>query len=141
MIECKRPLSWRGVPANLHRARSQLLEHLKGVPPGARGVVAISLSKAMNRGEKLLGFDSEEAGRRGLEQQVTEAAERFYEVWGTFGQEIVGLIFHVITPALDRRNNMYVVAQQLEGRSLRDEGGTDHPAFLALGRQLEAIRF
>lgn len=53
-VECKRPFTESGVTRNLTRAEKQIIQKLKDpakLPPGARGIVAISLSKTINPGD------------------------------------------------------------------------------------------
>ena len=137
LIECKRPLSVRGAKECLSRARRQILAELKGRRVGARGVIALSLSKVLNRGDKLFGYDDEAQGREGLHQYLRGTAARFSASWQKLPNDIVGVIFHVITPAVDRTTNLYVSAQHTNIHPLAGDGSPDQRVFRGFGAALE----
>lgn len=141
-FECKRPFSPSRVSKNINKAAKQLKSDLAG-HPGARGVIAISLSKVLNAGDKLYAFDREADGRLGLAEALSTAAEGSFRLAQKklAGSKIVGIIYHVITPALNRQLDMYYVVQQLEGRFLAREGSAGHRAFEELGQALEAGQY
>lgn len=138
---CKRPFAGDRVPRLINRARKQLAADIGG-HPGVRGVVAVSLSKVLNVGDRLFVFSTEAEGRRGLPEALTKAAARFGRAEKKLvGGKVVGIIYHVITPALNRELDMYYVAQQLEAHPFSPEGSADYAVFRALGRALEAAQY
>lgn len=140
-FECKRPFSPGKISKLITKAARQLKSDL-AARPGARGVIAMSLSKVMNAGDRLYTFDQEAEGRLGLADALTEAAWRFRNAEQQFvGSKIVGMIYHVITPALNRDLDMYYVVQQLEAHPLASDGSADYRAFHALGRALEDAQY
>jgi hypothetical protein len=139
LIECKRPLSVRGARECVSRARRQVLAEVKRRPVGTRGVIALSLSNVLNRGDKLFGYDHEVQGREGLHQHVREAAARFSASWQKQPNDIIGVIFHVITPAVDRTTNLYVSAQHMNIHPLARDGSLDYRIFRAFGASLEEM--
>lgn len=142
-FQCKRPFSPGRIVRNISRAAKQLKSDLAG-RPGARGVIAVSLSKVMNAGDKLYAFDEELEARRGLADALTKAADgsfRLAQKKQLFGSEVVGVLYHVITPAVHRPGDMYYIAQQLEARPLANEGSADYRAFRELGRALEGGQY
>lgn len=140
-FECKRPFVQARVPRVIKRAAKQLKSNMAS-HSGARGVIAISLSKVMNAGDKLFTFWKEVEGRRGLEEALSKAAERFRQAEEALvGTKTVGVIYHVITPALNRELDMYYVAQQLEAHPLAPEGSGEYEVFWNLGRALETVQY
>jgi hypothetical protein len=94
----------------------------------------------MNRGDKLLAYSDEAAGRRRLAEELAARVTESQGRWKTLeGKKILGLIFHVIMPALDRAANRYVVAQQMEIHTWAGTGTLDARVAHALGVALEAI--
>jgi hypothetical protein len=59
LIECKRPVSVKGAKESIGKARKQLQRELKTRSAGARGVIAVSMSKIMSRGDRIFGYDTE----------------------------------------------------------------------------------
>lgn len=140
-FECKRPFSPGKISKLISKAAKQLKSHLAG-RPGARGVIAMSLSKVMNAGDRLYTFDHEVDGRRGLADALTKAARTFRRAEEKLvGSKIVGMIYHVITPALNRELDMYYVAQQHEAHPLASDGSADYRAFHALGSAFKAAQY
>ena len=129
LFECKRPFSHTKIKTRIRDARKQLLAELRRVStvsPGSRGVIAISVTKVLNRGDLFLRGSTELSVRRGLERDVSGIAERVRDAWKQLqGTDIIGILFHLITPAVVEANKMYVVAQQVTGFSLARRGTRD----------------
>jgi len=140
LIECKRPVTSRSAKDAVSRARRQLLREIKKWPAGTRGVVALSMSKIMNRGDKIFAYDTEAQGREALDQDLLGRAERFSGSWQKLPKDIVGVVFHVITPAVDRMRNLYVSAEHTNIHPLAREGSVDLRVFRAFGNALEDLR-
>lgn len=140
-FECKRPFSQAKISRLISKGAKQLKADVTG-RPGARGVIAVSLSKVMNAGDKLYTFEQEGEGRRGLADALTKAAGRFRRIEEKLvGSKVVGIVYHVITPALNRGLDMYYVVQQLEAHPFASKGSADYRAFRDLGRALEAAQY
>ncbi|HEX9641767.1 MAG TPA: hypothetical protein VGB13_10700 [Candidatus Krumholzibacteria bacterium] len=139
LIECKRPVSARSAKDAVSRARRQILRHLKKRPAGTRGVAALSMSKIMNRGDKLFAYDTEAQGREGLHRHLLDRTERFSDSWTKLPDSIVGVVFHVITPAVNRITNMYISAQHTNIHPLAKDGSLDQKVFRTFGRALEEL--
>jgi hypothetical protein len=116
-IACKRPLSPMKVNARIREAERQVLQVIKDAPPGARGVVAISMSKVMNRGDQLFVYSGERQGRNDLADRLEAMSDCSEEVWKTLGDGIVGIIFHIITAGVDEAASIYVRPRGSEGRN------------------------
>jgi hypothetical protein len=54
-------------------------------------------------------------------------------------KDILGVVFHVITPAVDRSANLYVSAQPTNIHPVAREGSVDHRVFRAFGKALEDV--
>lgn len=140
-FECKRPFSASKVSKRISQAAKQLRVNLKVAAPGTRGVIAISVSKVLNPGDKLFVTPNELRGRQGLEDALEAVGGKFKKSWIGFSRSnIIGILFHAITPALDQERNMYVVGQQTIGYSLAAPGSLDAKAMDAIGSALEAIQ-
>jgi hypothetical protein len=138
-LECKRPFSASKISKRISQAAKQLRSNLKSAIPGTRGVIAISVSKILNPGDKLFVTPNEARGRQGLGDAVEAMGEKFKKKWiGFRGTDIIGIFFHVITPVLDQEKNMYVVGQQTVGYSIAPPGTLDAKAIDSLGSALVA---
>jgi len=141
LVECKRPFARRAVKDRLSDARRQLDRRFPNEPAGTRGLIALSLSKVINRGDKVLEYSSEPAGRLALEKELENMVVELRGRWKTFeGKKILGVLAHVITPALDHAANRYVVAQQTELHTWARPGSADQWATHELGAAVEAMR-
>lgn len=140
-FECKRPSSEAKVVDRLKEAEDQLLRVLNDprVPRRARGVVAISLSKVMNPGDKLFVYQLEDRGRQGLVETLERAAALYKPVYDRFSRRIIAVIFHVITPGANQSENRYDVAEQLLMVSLAKAGSGDLWLSRDIGGALERI--
>lgn len=142
LFECKRPFSDSKIVKRINQAENQLRSHLKRSPPGARGVIAISFSKILNPGDKLFVMENETVGRRGLEKALQAKAERYRRRWLKFyGTDIVGIMFHVITPAINKEEDKYAVGQQWNAHPLCDPGSLDYKTFQNLGDALDKAQY
>lgn len=138
-IECKRPFRISNVEKQIRKARRQLLDSVKNAHPGTGGVVAISVSKALNPGDKLFVYPTEPLGRVRLEEEVETITERTRQVWQRLGDKIVGIFFHIVTAAFDRQADLFVLADQMTIHPIVAEGSLDYLAFSKLGAALEAL--
>lgn len=137
LIECKRPVSVRGAKERISKARKQLQTEIKKRRVGTRGIIALSMSKILNRGDKIYAYDTEAQGRDGLHQHLRDRTGSFSASWQKLPNDIVGVVFHVITPAVDRTTNMYVSAQHTNIHPLARDGSLDERAFRVFGKTLE----
>ena len=138
-FECKRPLSPKKVKKRINEAGDQLRANLKEAAPGTRGIIAISLSKILNPGDKLYVGPNELSMRRGLEQEIFTSAEKAEKAWHKFhGSRIIGIIFHLITPGHDQESTRYVIAQHTLGISLAASNTQDARVTNALASALKS---
>ena len=112
-IQCKRPFSRRKVEANIKRACKQLSIDLNSASDARnRGVVAISMTKAINPRTMFLQVRTEADLTPALSSQMRDLAA-YYVSRFIKGPRIIGIVFHVITAALVEDINEYRTAQLL----------------------------
>jgi hypothetical protein len=145
-IACNRPYSRSKVIPRIYQAKDQILTALnaysiKGGSLGARGVVAISVSKVLNPGDRLFVYSNEMQGRSRLQDELRQVADDTEKVWKKLGKKIVGILFHIITPAHDQAADRLVLADQTTGHPIAREGSLDYRAFRNLVSALEAIGY
>jgi hypothetical protein len=110
-IQCKRPFSRRKVEANIRRACKQLSIDLNCAGDTRnRGIVAISMTRAINPGTVLLQVRSEADVTPALSSQMQELAA-YYSRRMLKGQRIIGIVFHAMTPVFVKEGNEYRTTQ------------------------------
>jgi hypothetical protein len=138
LIECKRALSGRGIPGLIQRAGHQLRRHLTGARAGCHGVVALSVSRVMNEGDKVLAFSDELRASEELSRDVERLAEEASGALRKVGpNQIVGAVFNMVTPARQRGNGLIVRVDETVLAPLATPGSAEDRAFRAFG---EAMR-
>ena len=112
-IQCKRPFSRLKVEANIKRACKQLSIDLNSTSDKRnRGVVAISMTKAINPGTMFLQVRTEANLTPALSSLMQDLAE-YYVSRCIKGPRIIGIVFHLTTAALVEDVNEYRTAQLL----------------------------
>jgi hypothetical protein len=112
-IQCKRPFSRRKIEDNIKRACKQLSIDLNSAGDTRnRGVVAISMTKAINPGTMFLQVRTEANLTPALSSQM-RALATYYVSRFIKGRRIIGIVFHVITAALVEDISEYRTAQLL----------------------------
>lgn len=115
-VECKRPLGEHNIARRAEEASAQLRDRFKADShSNLAGMVAVSISKALNAGEKMLVVEREDD----LEPSLSREAERIYESYcGSIRTEIdlrvIGVICHVFTPARVRSSGRLIAASQFD---------------------------
>src|SRR5258707_10892719 len=102
-----------GARKAIARARHQLVKHLRRAPAGARGVIALSVTKLLNRGDQLLVYRGEPVGRSTLNAALDECDRALTDSYAGLSDQIMGLLLHAITPGLDEASGLPVVAQSM----------------------------
>jgi hypothetical protein len=100
----------------------------------------LSMSKIVKRGDNIYAYVTEAEGREALHRHLRDWTGRFSGSLQKLPNDIVGVVFHVITPAVDRMANMYVSAQHTQHPSagagrFPGSASVSHP-----GRALEVER-
>ncbi len=100
-IECKRPLYERSVRQNIKKARAQLRRRfdVEEQDDSLGGLVAISISKAVNPGSKMFIVKKAEDLK-----QLSNDVLRFHQVYcADFNRQVdprlIGILYHIYTPA------------------------------------------
>gem|GEM_PF-1244958 len=100
-VECKRPQREQSIQGNISRALGQLRQRIASDPhpDSSAGLVAISISKAVNPESKWLVVDDE----ADIERNLTRVAERIhaqcardYERKGD--PRLIGVLYHILAP-------------------------------------------
>jgi len=114
-IQCKRPFKEGTIPARIEDAASQLKRDLdQAGDPKARGVIAISVSRACNPGELLYRGPNEAAFKKGLGDQIQALGMGHRETWGKIEDaRIIGIAYHIISPTVAEDSKILVVGQEL----------------------------
>ena len=103
LLQCKRPFSRGGIHENIIKAGSQLRRDLAKLPnePPAIGVVAISISKVLNQGDKIFEVNSRDDLQEALATETDEFWTKYKDSFlGLTGDQIVGALVHLSTPTV-----------------------------------------
>jgi hypothetical protein len=132
LIECKRPFKEHDIGKQIKKAGKQIKARLKTYPLGSRGIVAISLSKTMNPGDKFFVYLDEFSAKDALSRKLEEIAEAAKGSWGGLGKKIIGILFHVVAASFDRKKDRYSLGEQFNAHPLAPEGSADYATFKQL---------
>lgn len=140
-VECKRPFRERNVAKQIRKAGKQLKTRLTRAASGSRGIVAVSLSKTLNRGDKFFVYTEESRAKEVLSRQLEGLAERVKKSWIRLGKDgVIGILFHVVTASLDRKNDRYNLGEQINAHPLAPDGSTDYGVFKRLSGALASLQ-
>jgi len=117
-IQYKRPFLEDKLSRNISSARRQLTRDLnKSNDNSARGVIAISVSRVLNPGDNYFHVNTE-YGMKRLADDVQAIAQK-YDSWKRIvDTRIIGILFHLITPAFVEDISLLTAAQQIDIFSL-----------------------
>ena len=120
LVACKRPASENSVRANVRSAISQLNDHLRLASQDVFGVVAISVSRVLNPGNRYWSGSLEELGSL-LHQMMLQ----YRPYWRSADPHprICAILFHTATPSdvgqkVDLSLATYSVAERLKEDSV-----------------------
>ena len=102
LVECKRPFDWSGIVRSLKDAKRQISKSGAREKPGTpKGVIAISLTKIVARGERILWADSMADKDKLGEIIQQELAANRWRWWNEvrFDGSVAGVLFHLSMPA------------------------------------------
>jgi hypothetical protein len=137
LIECKRPLSARGVVGCIGAARKQLELELRG-RPHARGITAVSLSKTRD-GDTFLAYSNEGEVQAFLGDELEQLAQQAEAAEQELSHSIIGMLYHFMTPAQNRETALPVLAEQLNLKPLAAHGTADYRAMQKLHAAVAAV--
>jgi hypothetical protein len=112
LIECKRPASVSGARKAIARVRRQIVQNLKKCRAGSRGIIAVSLTKVVNSGDKLFVYRGESAGRAGLSAALDRGRKPLADSCRALSDHIMGMIWHLVTPAVDEEIPLALMVQE-----------------------------
>jgi hypothetical protein len=140
-LECKRPFSRRGARQAYTDALGQLATGLRGAPVGARGAVALSITRFVNPGDRIFVYEREAIGRAHLSEEMTRVAEWLMRptLWPAAPERTIGLVWHAITPGFDRRQNLLVAVQHLTVQPTSAPESADEVLLQALFSKLRVM--
>lgn len=102
LLECKRPFDRTGIRSNVRGAARQLKDKLdQPAHQGSMGIIAISVTRVFNRGQKVFIVPTEEWGQEELNNLLAELMQESSRHWekASLHPRIIAVIFHVSTPA------------------------------------------
>ena len=116
LFECKRPFKMDNVRTSIGDAAGQIRAGLLTRGLRSRGAICISLSKALNPGDKYISAQNEASLRRGLQRQVLRVGTSELSNWRRhYRGDIIAVYFHTIAVAFVREPGMFFVAQHTAG--------------------------
>lgn len=115
LIQCKRVFSEKSLDDNLRDAARQLKRDLmRSSNPRDCGIVAISISRVFNQGEKLLVVGNEAALRKKLDEEVDVVRNRCTRRYKDLNDpRIAGILYHVSTPAYLEEIGLFMAAHSV----------------------------
>jgi hypothetical protein len=132
-IQCKRPFSVRNIRRNIIRAAQQLTRDLDAVTSrNVRGVIALSVSRAVNTGGRLYRANTSAAMADGLMKEIRTLVEPY--PWSLIkDRRIIESIFHIITPGVfEDLGNLLGPAEYLAVYPAPSHSEPDHDLLRAL---------
>jgi hypothetical protein len=118
-VECKRPVYEHNILKNVWKARGQLQYRFKADQRFSEpsnevgGLVAISISKALNSGQKMFVVDDAE-GLEGLGNDITSIRRQYRDDHNRLDDcRLVGMIYHLFTPAYVRSTRLLTCASEM----------------------------
>ena len=114
-VQCKRVFSAAGISKQLVKAAKQLKRDLtKSCSPRDCGIIAISVSRAFNKGDKLLVAHDENALQEMLHAEIYGVIRTGIKDYRDVEEpKIAGVLYHLSTPAFLEGVGMYMGAHSL----------------------------
>jgi len=139
-IECKRPASVKAIGSNVSKALSQLTKRYDATNFAGlkRGFVALSISKIINREQRLLSVRTEAY----LSKQLGSIVERFIREHERSWQRALdirtlGVIVYFNTAAIIEDQDLIVVCRQVGLNNMTIKGTSDDLYFSEIGTKLQ----
>ena len=137
LFECKRLLSPSKVRRRIMEARDQLRRDVTTDIPGSRGVIAVSLSKILSPGNKVLVVTESNRVLNALEDQLRMLRQQVRVL--DLGKLIVGIIFNIIIPVIDDEADRFSIGHHTQTATFAREGSLDNESFRTLVEGLARI--
>ena len=112
-VQCKRVLSATGVAKRIGEAAKQLKRDLAtSSDPRDCGLIAISISRLVNPGDKMLAVAAEPDLRRVMNNEIDKVIGRHDRIFRELREpKTAGIIFQMATPAFVEEYGLFTVAQ------------------------------
>jgi hypothetical protein len=112
LIQCKRVLSENTVPKRIAAAAKQLTRDIsQSGDPRDCGVIAISISRLINPGDRILTFATESDMSETLRSEINAVIRRHEKALLDVGApRIAGILFHLATPVYIDEHPLYALA-------------------------------
>lgn len=138
-IQCKRPFLEDKISRNISTARRQLTRDLNNSEDkSARGLIAISVSRVRNPGGKVFLAESESEMKRLGQDLQTLGKPHSDKFWAkNIDTRIIGILFHIITPAFVEDIGLLTAAQQIVMFPPRILGSSDRLLLQGLTRHFK----
>jgi hypothetical protein len=94
----------------------------------------------MNPGDKFFVYSDESSAKDGLSRKLEAVAEHAAVSWSSLGRKIIGVLFHVVTASVDRKNGKYSLGEQFNAHPLAPEGSADYVIFRQLCDALASLQ-
>ena len=134
-IQCKRPFGKKNIETNIKRAKKQLHSDLDMAGDERnRGVVAISLTRALNPANMLFAVRTEKDLAASLHSQMHTLATK-YTTSLISGPRIVGIVFQMTAPAFVEELNQYRMVQVVASYRTNNTSRSDIVLLRSLFRQ------
>lgn len=139
LIECKRVLTEGGARSRLSDAWGVLETEATKDGPSTRAVVALSIAKLLlQEGEHFLTAPDRAAIVPALDHLIREKTTLLESSWRRDGTRVIGVLFHVIIPAVQADRNILGVVEQTRPYVLAPENSRDWRTFQRLCAHLKA---
>ena len=120
LIECKRPFSYRGIHENVISAGSQLRKRLKTVPDPAIGLIALSVSKILNAGDKIFEVDRRANLAEALGAEIEAVWQGNKRSFLDLSEpRVMGALVHLSTPTAIKSEHVVLAAGMTHVYSFR----------------------
>lgn len=111
-IQCKRPFWEKNIPLNISRAKFQLTRDLNQAETSSRGIIAISISRLLNKGDMLFVGRDEAHMLERLTDDVESLGNKYKRTWSKIiDTRIIEILFHIITPSFIKDIKLHTAMQ------------------------------
>jgi hypothetical protein len=143
-FECKRLFSpsLQQLRRRIGQAAEQVQKSRSTALPGARGIIAISLSRILNPTQAARQCLNEQHGRKELAMWLEGKANEVRDAWEHLShKKIVGILFYAASAFEDFEADRYTFGRFSLGISLAPEGSPDDIAVGKLAEAMEATQY
>lgn len=122
-IQAKRVYSENGIEKNINEAYTQLKRDLIGKDKNTFGVIAISITRAITDGNKLLEAGSEKSGLARLSGELLQIIDDYKHCWKKIPEKnIIAVILHISCTSHIKDEGLFSFANYHTLTNIHDEG-------------------